>query len=69
MNVEVHLFTCCCLIRLILSRDVQPTFTAQYLGHDIYIYFCTVFLYMYILFFLQENGGNKCIHKKFRLCL
>lgn len=69
MDVGVHLFTCCCLIRLLLSYDIHPTFTAQYLGYDIYIYiFVLCFLYVHS-FFLQENGGNKYIHKKFFLCL
>jgi len=71
MDVDVHLFTCCCLIRLILRCDIHPTFTAQYLGYDIYIYiFFVLCFFIYVhSFFLQENGGNKCINKKFFLCV
>ena len=68
MDVDVHLFTCYCLIRLILSCDIHPTFTAQCLGYDIYIYIYFVLCFcICTYFFLQEIGGNKCIHKKFFL--
>ena len=70
MDVDVQLFTCCCLIRLILSCDVQPTFTAQYLGYDIhiYIYFYTVFLYMYIDFCKKTVAINVFIRSFSCVC-
>ena len=54
MDVDVHLFTCC-LIRLILSCEVHLTFTAQYLGYDIYIYFFVLCFCIYTYFFCKKT--------------
>lgn len=56
---DPRLFTCYCLIRLVIRYALRSLLNA-WVASFMCIFVLCLYIYIYIL---QENGGNKCIHK------